>query len=273
MAGSGPERPGDGAPPRGRATDRAALTAFLLRLAALLFLFAFLNVAVAPLQLAIHGRWLDDRVLAAEEALFGVQPTVWLQAFVSRPLTEWLMFSYVVYLPLFPIVCLLLRRRKGEVAAVQCLFAMALANFACDLGFVLFPVAGPLPYIGTRYTVPLDGWLFTWIGEALRQHAQFVGGTIPSPHCANATVMWGMAYLHHRPLFRFLTPVVLSLYVSTVYCRYHYVTDAVLGIAVGALAVAVARFRTRRLERRERQVSRPLRGTAAPGDTATASSP
>jgi membrane-associated phospholipid phosphatase len=232
------------------ARRRSPYAAFVVRMSGLLAFFAFLNVAVAPLQLAIHGRWRDDLVLAAEEALFGVQPTVWMQAFVSRPLTEWMMFSYVVYLPLFVVVCVLLERRSGEGAAAECLLAMALANVACDLSFMLFPVAGPLPYIGASFTVPLDGWVFTWIGEALRQHAQFVGGTIPSPHCANATVMWGMAYLHQRPLFRVLTPVVLSLYVSTVYCRYHYLTDAVLGGAVGVLAVAVAVLWTRRSERR-----------------------
>jgi hypothetical protein len=37
-----------------------------------------------------------------------------------------------------------------------------------------------------------------------------------------------------------LTPVVLTLYVSTFYCRYHYVTDAVVGVAVAFLALAVA---------------------------------
>jgi membrane-associated phospholipid phosphatase len=37
-----------------------------------------------------------------------------------------------------------------------------------------------------------------------------------------------------------LTPIVLSLYVSTFYGRYHYVTDAVVGVAVAFLALAVA---------------------------------
>ena len=253
------------------ARRRSPYAAFVVRMTGLLAFFAFLNAAVAPLQLAIHGRWRDDLVLAAEEAIFGVQPTVWMQAFVSRPLTEWMMFSYVVYLPLFPVVCVLLYRRKGERAAAGCLLAMALANVFCDLSFMLFPVAGPLPYIAERFTVPLDGWLFTWIGEALRHHAQFVGGTIPSPHCANATVMWGMAYLHHRPLFRVLSPVVLSLYLSTVYCRYHYVTDAVLGIAVGALAIVAASAWTRRSERRYGFVSFTVPKSSSCGRTSFAS--
>jgi len=73
----------------------------------------------------------------------------------------------------------------------------------------------------------------------MRSNLHYVGGTIPSPHAAAATIMWLMAYRYHRPSFYILTPVVLSLYVSTFYARYHYVTDAVVGIAVAFLALAL----------------------------------
>ncbi|NTU51776.1 MAG: phosphatase PAP2 family protein, partial [Candidatus Aminicenantes bacterium] len=78
-------------------------------------------------------------------------------------------------------------------------------------------------------------------GEYLRSQWQFVGGTIPSLHCANATVIWLMAYRYHRPSFWVLSPVILSLYVSTVYCRYHYVTDSVAGVALALAVWAIVR--------------------------------
>ena len=52
--------------------------------------------------------------------------------------------------------------------------------------------------------------------------------------------MWAMAYRYHRPSFYILIPVVLSLYVSTFYGRYHYVTDAVVGVVVAFVALAIA---------------------------------
>jgi hypothetical protein len=49
--------------------------------------------------------------------------------------------------------------------------------------------------------------------------------------------MWLMAYRYHRPSFYVITPIVLSLYVSTFYGRYHYVTDAIVGIAAAFFAL------------------------------------
>lgn len=213
---------------------------FVVRLVTLLLLYAYVNLAVDRLQLVLQRRWLDDTVLRAEQILFDVQPNLWMEQFVSQGLTEWMMFSYVVYLPLFPAVCLAVYRRRGEPAAEEYFLALALANALCDVGFVLFPVAGPLPHLAAQFTIPLEGGIWTRMGEALRQHAQFVGGTIPSPHCANAAVMWLMAYRYVRPIAWILAPIVLSLFVATVYARYHYVTDAILGVAVGGLAFILA---------------------------------
>jgi len=213
---------------------------FFLRMAGVLFVFSYINLAVNKLQLIIYNRWLDESVLSMEKALFGVQPTLWLQQFISRPLTEWLFFSYVFYLILYPALCGLVFFRKGEQAAEDCLFSLGLSNVICDLGFLLYPVAGPLAHMGKQYTVPLDGYVWTYLGEYLRTHWQFVGGTIPSPHCSNATVMWLMAYRYHRSSFWILSPIFLSLYLSTVYCRYHYVTDSVVGVAAALLVWAIA---------------------------------
>jgi hypothetical protein len=52
--------------------------------------------------------------------------------------------------------------------------------------------------------------------------------------------MWILAFRYFRPSFWFLCPVVISLYLSTVYGWYHYVTDAAVEIAVAFLAVAIA---------------------------------
>jgi len=211
---------------------------FLVRMANIMLAFTYVNLAVDKLQLVLYGRWLDGLVLKFEDSLFGLQPTVWLQQFISKPLTEWLMFAYVIYLPMFLTLCGLVYHRAGERAAEDCFFTLGLSNILCDLSFMLFPVAGPIAYMGSKYTVPLEGYVWTWLGEALRHHAQFVGGSIPSPHCANVTVMLLLAYRYHRPAFWILSPIVLSVYVSTVYCRFHYVTDSVLGVAAAFLIFA-----------------------------------
>jgi membrane-associated phospholipid phosphatase len=213
---------------------------FFLRVAAVTLTYAYLFGAVDKLQLILHGHWLDAYVLDAEQYIFGVQPTLWLQQFISPPLTEWMMFSYVAYVPMYPILCGIIYYRRGELAMEDYFFTLGFANILCDIGFILFPVAGPMATIGKLYSVPLKGYVWTYLGEMMRAHVHYVGGTIPSPHAAAATIMWIMAYRYHRPSFYVLTPIVLSLYVSTFYGRYHYVTDAVVGVAVAFLAIALA---------------------------------
>jgi len=82
--------------------------------------------------------------------------------------------------------------------------------------------------------------VFTFLGELMRTYLHFAGGSIPSPHAAAATIMWIMAYRYHRPSFYILAPVVISLYVSTFYGRYHYLSDAIVGVLVAVIALILA---------------------------------
>lgn len=215
---------------------------FLLRVTAVTLAYAYLFGAVDKLQMLIQGQWMDDYVLDFEQWVFNVQPTLWIEDFISKPLTEWMMFSYVIYVPMYPVLCGIIYYLHGELAMEDYFFTLGFTNVLCDMGFILFPVASPLYHIKQLYTVPLDGWVWTFLGECMRKYLHYAGGSIPSPHTAAATIMWIMAYKYHRPSFWIMSPIVLSLYVSTFYCRYHYVTDAVVGILVAFLAIALTPF-------------------------------
>jgi membrane-associated phospholipid phosphatase len=233
------------------ARTRSKPLKFALRLLPVTLTYGYLFLAVDKLQLIVHGRFLDDIVMRLEAAIFGVQPTLWLEQYTKPAVTEWMMFAYMFYFPMYPILCAIIYFRDGEAGMEDYFFTLGLTNILCDLGFILFPVAGPIAAMGEHYTVPLKGYLFTWLGEWVRTSLQFPGGSIPSPHCAAATVMWAMAYRYHRLGFWLLLPVVLSLYVSTFYARYHYVSDAVVGIATAVVAAKLAPTLARVWKRRK----------------------
>lgn len=222
---------------------------FLLRTATLILSYTYLFEAVAGLQFVIHDRWLDGYVLGLEQCIFGVQPTLWLEKYIAPWLTEWLMFSYVIYAPFYPLLCGIIYYKRGEPAMEDYFFTLGLTNVLCDIGFILFPVAGPMYWIRDLYTVPLNGSLFSYFGEFIRAQFHYAGGSIPSPHAAAATIMWVMAYRYHRPTFYIISPIILSLYVSTFYGRYHYVTDTVVGIVTAGLALLIAPTLLRVLDR------------------------
>jgi PAP2 superfamily. len=230
---------------------------FFLRVTAVTLTYAYLFGAVDKFQLLIHGEWMDYYVTDFEQWVFGVQPTLWLEDFISKPLTEWMMFSYVIYVPMYPVLCGIIYYLRGELAMEDYFFTLGFTNVLCDIGFILFPVASPMYYIKQLYTVPLDGWVWTFLGECMRKYLHFAGGSIPSPHTAAATIMWVMAYRYHRPSFWILSPIVLSLYISTFYCRYHYVTDAVVGIAVAFLALALVPWLIKLWDRMAERKSAP----------------
>jgi membrane-associated phospholipid phosphatase len=49
-----------------------------------------------------------------------------------------------------------------------------------------------------------------------------------------------MSHRYVRPAFYALAPAILSLYISTFFLRYHYVSDTVAGILAALLAIIAA---------------------------------
>jgi hypothetical protein len=208
---------------------------FWIRMISFQMMFAYVFPLVLPLQLITSKTWNDPALLNLEHAVFGVQPTVWIQKFISPGLTEWLMFAYVAYLPLYPILCGVLYFKRSELHMEDLVFKLAIANFVCDLGFILYPAAGPFYWISDQFTVPLNGYVFTFVGEYIRSHFQAIGSSLPSPHCTVATIMLLTAFRYHRPTFYVISPIILSIYVASFYARYHYLSDVLSGIVTGVI--------------------------------------
>lgn len=214
---------------------------FVVRTATVQITFLQVYKLANELQTAFFP-WQDERVLAWEQAVFGYQPLVSLQKIYSVPLNEWMFFVYVFYVLIYPALGAVIFFKRGEEANEDYLFQLGLVNLFCGLGFVLFPVASPMnwPRIRVLLTEPLTAGVFGTIAEWIRHNIHQPGGSIPSPHCAVATVMWFMSRKYTRHGFLALAPIMISLYASTVYGRFHYVTDMVAGIAAGLLAILIA---------------------------------
>jgi len=214
---------------------------FVLRTAAVQLTFLQVYKAANELQL-VFLPWQDDRILAWEQAVFGFQPVVAVQKIYSVPLSEWMFFVYVFYIVIYPVLGAIIFFKRGEEANEDYLFQLGLVNLVCGLGFILFPVASPMHWEKVRalLTEPLTGGVFGVIAEWIRANIHQAGGSIPSPHCAVATVMWFMSLKYTRRGFLWLAPIILSLYASTVYGRFHYLADMIAGIAAGVFVILIA---------------------------------
>lgn len=219
---------------------RRRFARFFLRTAAVQVGIFFVYRASIHLVHIFVSRWYDPDIIGFEAAVTGGQPTVWLQKYTTPWLTEWMLFCYVFYVAVYPILSIILYFRHGEETNEEYLFYVSLAVVLCTAGALALPVAGPSRGIGgLSFSVPLQGRFFTGISELIRTRVHRPGGAFPSIHCAAATIMWWSAWRFSRSSFYVLAPIVLSLYVSTVYGRFHYASDVFAGIAVAFLAMAL----------------------------------
>ncbi len=186
--------------------------------------------------LGIHGMYLDGVIITFEKALLGVYPSVWLERFASPPVTEIMKFFYNSYYWLGPLLGISLYYKQELIAFRRTVFSIVTAFFISYIGFVLFPVEGPRYVLSGLYKGPLDGYLVTALQDFIMEVGDIHGGCMPSSHVAVALVVLLLAWVYRKRMAVWMTPFVTMLAISTVYNRYHYVSDVVAGIAVGLFA-------------------------------------
>ncbi|MEV6594878.1 phosphatase PAP2 family protein [Streptomyces acidicola] len=201
--------------------------------------------ASGPQSLALHGRLLDDTMLAWEQHLFGAHPNLLLGDLASRPLTEALSLSYSSYYLYFVLPPAYFLAKGMHQALQRYVLALCLALYLCFLGFILLPLAGPITALAPAFTPhQLHGYLAQPLQAQLMASADPPGTCFPSSHVAGA---WAAALSVRAtpvppPAKRLLIAATALLTGSVVYCRYHYVLDAAAGMATAGLALVLVRL-------------------------------
>ncbi len=173
----------------------------------------------------------DPLLIALDQKLFGFQASVALQRFVSPPLTAWMDFAYFSHILNIPIVAgfIYLRRSRGRFREMMC--GVLLVTFVGLLGYLLVPAIGPLYTLRDQYTVSLNQALAVFNRQVeFMDFARIRRDVFPSLHVALSFLIWMYAFRNSRRLFWLLSPLILSLWASTVYLRYHYLIDIVAGL-------------------------------------------
>jgi hypothetical protein len=197
---------------------------------------------------------IDDELYRLDVKLFGVEPSVWAGRFAHPILTDWFSFSYGLYffLPMILAVALGMRARRSDFREL----ATAVVLHMCIgfVGFIVFPAGPPRfyqPLLHGGFQPPqLTSWLGLWewsqdvwdSANSVKDHSSF-----PSMHCCIAMLTLVYAWRFgdavfpraKRAFFWICLPLVVSLWVSTVYLRHHWILDCFAGIALAILCVAI----------------------------------
>lgn len=190
--------------------------------------------------------WLDKW----DTAIFGIEPTIWVQKIFSPFLTDLLSISYGLYfaLPLFIMLLLSFWDMRYELREMAlCLTLVFIVGF---LGYVFLPASPPRYFIENLYTDPVKLYglfLYDRLQGAWDGLSVISGGAFPSLHVGISAVALIYAYKFRRVSTKFrwiwytYVPLVTSLWFSTVYLRHHWVIDIFAGLMVTAIAYSCAR--------------------------------
>ena len=223
------------------AGERKALVPRLARDLAPLVLFLPLYGQIGSINHIVFPEFLDPLFCRIEEGVFGCQPAVVLaQKFPQRWVAEYMHFAYASYYMLFTGLAGFLILRRERAAFCDYMFSLCATMYVCLLVQILLPVKGAVSF-GFGDAPGSASLPFTAAMAWVYRHLEIEGGAFPSSHVAVAALVLFYTVRYVRSAAWVAGPLVISLIVSTVYCRYHYAIDAVAGLATTALLLPVWR--------------------------------
>ncbi len=207
----------------------------------ILLLYKELYLMVRP----IHPVDYDSALISIDHTLFGVNPTQWLLQFAHPLLTEVLQVGYSSYFLLFIIVGIDVFRTHSWKEFDTTVFLVVYGFYLSYVGYFLCPAVGPrftlhsfgllsqeLP--GLVVTEPLRAFI-NWgesISGSLPNAIEYVQrDAFPSGHAQLSLILVYCAFHFKTPLRWVVAVLATLLIVGTVYLRYHYVIDVVVGVA------------------------------------------
>ena len=194
---------------------------------------------------------IDPYLYRADLWLFGVEPTVWLSKHSTPLLTDYMALAYGSYFitPMILATMLSLRGRREDFREMTT--ALVLQMGIGFLLFLLFP-AGPPRYYDPLVHGGFDpAVLHSHFGLFELQQGAFdsadparTRSAFPSLHCSLALLTLIYSYRfsdavwprYPRLWSRIVLVIVISLWISVVYLRHHWVVDIFAGLIVGGLA-------------------------------------
>ncbi|MGD0275819.1 MAG: phosphatase PAP2 family protein [Syntrophales bacterium] len=191
----------------------------------------------------INPHDMDNVIIKIDRFLFlGNDPTVILERITYPVLSEVLQIIYASFYFLPITLCLLLYFTKRSHLDFHICASTIMMGFSLSyLGYYITPAIGPRFTLAHLQTIPLTGvFSFDFVRDMLARAEGMMRDCCPSGHTLISLLTILLARKYYRPLF-LVTCVWASLLIfSTVYLRYHYVTDVIIGAILGLVVYRYA---------------------------------
>jgi hypothetical protein len=214
-------------------------------------LTVFFPVFVSYFQLrsilpAVSPHSVDAQLLAFDERVFGYEPSLAWDRYVSPHMTEWFAFFYFGYffLLVVDVLPMMLGAQSRERVAH---FSLGIIGVFCtgQLLYMLVPGWGPYRHLAGQFEHPLTGGFFWTLVKATVDAGGSQKDIFPSLHTAAPTYFALFSFMHRRASpFRYTWPLMAfaasQIIVATMFLRWHYLVDIVAGFALATTAALIS---------------------------------
>ncbi len=242
----------------------AAASLYRLGITAPIVLSYFQLRWVAP---AITSRALDQQLYTFDMRVFGYEPSVAWDRYVTSGTVEWFAFFYFGYFIIVACNVLPFLMLAGDGRLLRHFGTGLVAQFCCThLLYLVVPGFGP--YHELKFDHELVGGPFWNLVLQSVHSAGALKDIFPSLHTGAPTFMAVFAFLHRKKFpFRYAWPVlafcVLQIIGATMFLRWHYLVDIVAGFTLGTFnAIVWGRVVEWELPRRDKLGLAPVFGVA-----------
>ncbi len=205
----------------------------------------------------VNSGSLDHQLYALDHVLFGFEPAIWADQFVTPATTEWFAFFYFCYFfilaaHIFPIVF----GTRNQPLLGEFMLGMLIIVCVGHTGYLLVPGFGPYKAMPEMFVNELPSGLWMDLVWSTVRSGGAMKDIFPSLHTAGPCfiAMFSFRNRDHLP-FRYTWPVMAlfaaNIIGATMFLRWHYVIDVFAGFFLASAAALLAPRITRwELERR-----------------------
>jgi membrane-associated phospholipid phosphatase len=173
----------------------------------------------------------DPSLSRIDEWLFGgTNPTLWLEHLMRHPLTVYMWAAYLSWFVAFQATIYVMVLFRSESEWQEMILAIVLTLAISYICYVLVPAVGPIHAMQSRFTVDPQGGSIAQVTNNIVDRFGVGRDAFPSIHAAISLLMVVYAWRYLRRLAVPYTIMGASIILSTVYLRWHYVTDVLAGV-------------------------------------------
>jgi membrane-associated phospholipid phosphatase len=201
---------------------------------------------------------LDKQLYELDLQLFGVEPAVWMDGFVTPTTTEWFAFFYFCYFFLLAAhVIPIVFGARNQMLLGEFMLGMLIIVCLGHTGYLVVPGFGPYKAMPDLFKNELPSGMWMDLVWSTVRSSGAMKDIFPSLHTAGPCFIAMFSWRNRAQLpFRFTWPLLaffaVNIIGATMFLRWHYVIDVVAGFTLASAAAWVAPRVTRwELERRK----------------------